>query len=53
MALDANAQNIAQVNRLFIGEAELFCKLMDPDLSCHVRGEPFVEPQAIGANTSV
>jgi hypothetical protein len=45
MALDANAENIAQVNRLFIREAELFSELMDPDLSCHVRGEPFVEPQ--------
>ena len=31
-----------EVECLFVGEAELFGELMDPDLSCHVRVQPFV-----------
>jgi hypothetical protein len=57
MALEADAQTDAKVDRLFVREAELFGELMDPDLTCHVRGEPFVDiletPAGAGGNTSV
>jgi hypothetical protein len=42
VALHADAERDAQVERLLVGEAELLGELMDSDLSCHVRGQPFV-----------
>ena len=42
MALDADAEGDAEVECLLVGEAELLGELMDSDLSCHVRGQPFI-----------
>jgi hypothetical protein len=35
MTLDADAERDGEVECLFVGEAELACELMDPDLACH------------------
>src|SRR5204862_1815750 len=42
MALHPDPERDGEVESLFVGEAELFGELMDPDLSCHVRVQPFV-----------
>ena len=42
VALDTDAEGDAEVECLLVGEAELLGELMDSDLSCHVRGQPFI-----------
>jgi hypothetical protein len=42
VSLHPDAQRVAEVDRLLVREAELLGELVDPDLSCHARGQPFI-----------
>lgn len=44
VALHSDAECYREVEGLFVGEAELFGELMDPDLACHVLVSAFHPP---------
>jgi hypothetical protein len=41
VALDPDAEANAEVERLLVGEAQLSCELVDPDLLCQVLLQSF------------
>ena len=47
MALHADPERDAEVESLLVRQAELFGELMDPDLSCHVRVQPFIRCSSV------